>query len=219
MSNSTPGYGYPNEPQNPYGSQPPYGVPPQQPPQSPYGQQQGAGQPYGYPQQQPPQGPYGSNQQVPYGYPAQPQYGPGPGGMPGQPRLASAGDRFLARLVDALVLLIPVIVIEVAISNYIVSTLVFGLLYTAYEALMMVTQNCQTVGKKVMKTRVVDAATFGAPTEAAVWTRAAVYGLPVAVYCLGSLFTLVNVLWHLWDQPLHQCLHDKIAKTVVIKEG
>ncbi len=219
MSNSNPGYGYPNEPNNPYGSQQPQQ--PQQPyggvpPQSPYGQPAGGGQPYGYPQQpqQQPQSPYGSNQQVPYGYPSQPQYG-----MPGQPRLATSGDRFLARLIDAAVMLIPVILVEVIIGNYIVSTLVVGLLYTAYEAVMMVTQNCQTVGKKVMKTRVVDATTFGAPTEAGVWTRAAVYGLPVAVYCIGSLFTLLNVLWHLWDQPLHQCLHDKIAKTVVIKEG
>ncbi|MDI5969095.1 RDD family protein [Streptomyces sp. SL13] len=224
---------YGQQPQQPYGQQPqqpqqPYGQPqqPQQPygqpqqPQDPYGQPQygqpaGGQQPYGYPQQPP----YGQPQQ-PYGYPQQPQYGGpmGPGG-PGSLPLASAGDRFLARLIDGLVLLIPVVIISFTIGAGIIGYVIIGLLYFGYEGAMMLTQNGQTVGKKVMKTRVVDAATFGRPTDGGLWTRAAVYGLPVAVYCVGSLFMLVNVLWQLWDKPLQQCLHDKVAKTVVVKEG
>ncbi|MGH3325187.1 MAG: RDD family protein, partial [Streptomyces sp.] len=102
-------------PNNPYAQQPP-----QQPPQG--------GQPgYGYPQQQPPQGQPG------YGYPQQgaPYGQPQPGGVPGQPgygypqqpagtvqanngyininylgpvQLATMGQRFLARLIDGLIL-------------------------------------------------------------------------------------------------------------------
>ena len=30
-------------------------------------------------------------------------------------------------------------------------------------------------------------------------------------------FNLIDVLWLLWDKPYRQCLHDKFAKTVVVK--
>jgi hypothetical protein len=28
---------------------------------------------------------------------------------------------------------------------------------------------------------------------------------------------LLDALWPLWDRPLHQCLHDKVASTVVVR--
>ncbi len=96
-----PGYG---QPQPPYGQpQPPYGQP-----QGGYGQPPAYGQPvYGQPQPgygQPPQG---------YAPPMyqQPMYGqPGPYGamaMPNQVGLAGVGSRFLALLIDGIVLGIP----------------------------------------------------------------------------------------------------------------
>jgi uncharacterized RDD family membrane protein YckC len=30
-------------------------------------------------------------------------------------------------------------------------------------------------------------------------------------------FTWIDGLWQLWDQQLRQCLHDKFARTVVVK--
>ena len=30
-------------------------------------------------------------------------------------------------------------------------------------------------------------------------------------------FNWIDGLWQLWDKPYQQCLHDKFAKTVVIK--
>jgi uncharacterized RDD family membrane protein YckC len=33
---------------------------------------------------------------------------------------------------------------------------------------------------------------------------------------LGGLFGLLNELWVLWD-PRRQCLHDKVARTIVIR--
>ncbi|WP_314171712.1 RDD family protein [Streptomyces winkii] len=100
----------------------PYAQPPPQQPQQPPQQQQA----YGYPQQQ------GQPGQPGYGYPQQPQYGQQPqaGGVPGQPgygypqapgtvqgssgyininyvgtvQLATMGQRFLARLIDGLIL-------------------------------------------------------------------------------------------------------------------
>jgi uncharacterized RDD family membrane protein YckC len=100
-------YGQPQSGQPAYGQQQPYGQP--QYGQQPYGQPQ-----YGQPQEPYGQQPYGQPQygQQPYGQPqyAQPQYGQQygqPGGAPGQPQLATAGDRFLARLLDGLILAIP----------------------------------------------------------------------------------------------------------------
>jgi hypothetical protein len=36
------------------------------------------------------------------------------------------------------------------------------------------------------------------------------------VPCCGFIFWLINVLWCTWDDPYHQCIHDKAAKTVVV---
>ncbi|MEU6236359.1 RDD family protein [Kitasatospora sp. NPDC047058] len=91
---------YPPDPNNPYGQ-------PQQPPG------------YGYPQQAPPAAGYGYPQQPPqapgYGVPQQPQYGyaPVPGTIQanngyinianlGPVKIATMGQRFLARLIDGL---------------------------------------------------------------------------------------------------------------------
>jgi uncharacterized RDD family membrane protein YckC len=51
--------------------------------------------------------------------------------------------------------------------------------------------------------------------------RAAVFALPgiLSAVCVGALFWLLNVLWCTWDQPYRQCLHDKAAKTVVVRTG
>jgi len=224
MSTNDPsGYGHPTDPQqNPYDKNT-YGPP--QPPADPYGQQAG---PYG---QAGPAG-YGPPPQAPYGQPQgaygqqYPQWLSGPnayGGAPAQGTrtLATAGDRFLARLIDAAVLLVPFILLYAIVAPvssilYYVATaaVVFG-----YEAAMLLTQGGQTLGKRVMKIRVVSLATGARPTDAEIWARAGVYAGPQAVYCIGSLFSLVNVLWHLWDKPYQQCLHDKAAKTVVVKES
>ncbi len=75
----------------------------------------------------------------------------------------------------------------------------------------------QTIGKRVLGTKVVRAdsrANVGAGPAGA---RAAVYALPGLVPFVGGLFSLVNELWLLWD-PRRQCLHDKAAHTVVVKK-
>lgn len=238
MTNEPPGYGYPSD-QNPYGQ------PPQPGQQNPYGQQPPAQPGYGVPQgpydpqpQQPgygtpPPGDYG--QQPGYGYPPPPPggyqqpgqlppwlgptnpYGPPP---PGTRTLAGPGDRFLARLIDLGVLLIPFLLVEAVLGfGSIVSDIVVALLVFVYEGAMMLSQQQQSVGKKVMKLRVVSAAHGGRPSDNELWARSAVYGLPQAVICIGTLFALVNVLSLLWDKPLQQCFHDKAGKTVVVKEG
>jgi uncharacterized RDD family membrane protein YckC len=43
----------------------------------------------------------------------------------------------------------------------------------------------------------------------------------IPIQLLASLLTMAaflgNFLSQLWDKPLHQCLHDKVAGTVVVK--
>ncbi|MER5352392.1 RDD family protein [Kitasatospora sp. NPDC002551] len=204
--------------QQPYKQEAPYGQPyGQQPPpyaEPPYGEQQPYGQPgYGTPPQQPYGQPEGS---WPHGHPR-----PGPYGspVPSGPPLAPIGERLVARLIDVCVLLVPTLLLFTIFGASILYYVVAALLSFGYEAAMLLTQGGQTVGKKVMKLRVVDLASGGKPAENSLLIRAALYTLPNAVYCVGSLFALLNVLWPLWDKPYQQALHDKPAKTVVIKES
>ncbi|MEU1423500.1 RDD family protein [Kitasatospora sp. NPDC005751] len=224
MTNPPSGYGHPSD-ENPYGKQPPPAQPGYGAPQGPYDPQPGAAYPQpgyaqgapGYPP--PAQGyPQGGGQAPPWVGPTGP-YGPPP---PGSRTLATPADRFLARLIDLGVLLIPLIVLQLAfttVAGSILAAVIGALIVFAYEAAMMLSQGQQTVGKKAMKLRVVSATHGGRPSDNELWTRSAVYGLPQAVYCVGSVFSLVNVLSLLWDKPLQQCFHDKAAKTVVVKES
>ncbi|MFF8772635.1 RDD family protein [Kitasatospora sp. NPDC015120] len=225
MSTNGPnGYGQnPYEGNNPHGqqNQNPYGGGQEQPykQEGPYGQPFGEQQPYGQPGYgTPPQQPYGAPEgSWPHGHPQPGAFGgsPVPGGRP----LAPIGERLVARLIDVGVLLVPTVVLFGVLGASILYYVVAALLSFGYEAAMLLTQGGQTVGKKVMKLRVVAVATGGKPAENSLLIRAALYTLPNAVYCIGSLFALLNVLWPLWDKPLQQALHDKPANTVVVKES
>lgn len=71
----------------------------------------------------------------------------------------------------------------------------------------------QTLGKKALGIRVVRAEDGGPITSGQAAGRAAFYQvLGGLIGCVG----LVDVLWCLWDER-KQCLHDKVAKTLVIK--
>ena len=74
----------------------------------------------------------------------------------------------------------------------------------------------QTLGKRALGTKVVTADSRSKISGGAAAGRAAVYALPPLVPFVGGLFGLLNELWLLWD-PRRQCLHDKAARTVVVK--
>ena len=145
------------------------------------------------------------------------------------PPLANRGRRLVARIIDALLIGVPVTLIMNAIVGWVDYTStsnsetgkqatvsgVTMLAYLIYEGLML-SRNGQTVGKMAMKVRVAMLSNGAVPTPQAAWVRAAVYTLPEIVPCCGFLFWLVNVLWCTWDKPYQQCLHDKAAKTVVV---
>lgn len=200
--------GMTQSPFDPQQSQPSYGQP-----QPGYGQPQappGAQTPPGYPSAPPP---YGS------------QYQPYSGGdnttVGGDPTIALWWQRLLAYIIDAIVLGVIYGILNVIISpkglggTYLLLVILSVLTFAYYG-----TQHAlwgQTLGKRALGTMVVTAdgrAKIDGRTAA---IRAAVFALPPIVYFLGSLFVLLDVLWLLWD-PRRQALHDKAAKTLVVRK-
>ncbi|MFE6687928.1 RDD family protein [Streptomyces sp. NPDC057743] len=197
----------------PGGTPPPGGPPPPPPPPGAGPPPSYGGGPYGGPSAG---GPYGAG-----------EYGADP--LAGMPPLAHRGKRLLARIIDAILIGVPVTLIMNAIVGWVdyfstsnVETSkqatvsgVTMLVYLIYEGLML-TARGQTVGKMAMRIRVAMLADGAVPTPVAGWSRAAVYTLPEIIPCCGFIFWLVNVLWCTWDKPYQQCLHDKAARTVVV---
>lgn len=210
---------------SPYGPPPPGGggYPPPPPPPP------GGG---GYP---PPPPPYGGGGD-PYG-------GGGGYGMPdplaGMPPLADFGRRLAARIIDLLIVGVPLFLIqlpfgtkryvvdtdkgedvtEVITKSYngsgLVWTLVSIVAYVGYDWLMT-RQSGQTVGKKAMGLRVAMLNDGSVPPSNASLGRAAVLWIPTLVCCF-CLWPLALILSMLVDKPYKQGLHDKVAKTVVVK--
>jgi uncharacterized RDD family membrane protein YckC len=162
----------------------------------------------------------------------------------GQP-LAEFTDRLLARLIDwailtaiATLLVIPVIIVmflilarstQAAADGSVEPVtggqiaLIFGM-YVAFFVLILAAQYAyevelpkrtgQTVGKRVMKIRVVPLDPHVAIGRGPLVRRWLVFGLAGAIV---PFLSLLSGLWQLWDQPYRQCLHDKFARTVVVK--
>ncbi|QFG24814.1 RDD family protein [Actinomadura sp. WMMB 499] len=235
-----PGYGQPGYGQQGYGQQPGYG-------QQGYGQpgygQQGYGQ-QGYGEQgygeQPPAypGTYGGG-----AYGGQPQYGgqqhgglPGYGGGPDEyidpsAGLASRWARLAAGIIDLIVLSIISGLISLPFVNWsqvvdpepgeyaydgvqvwtnliaiIVGFLYFWLMHAKWG---------QTLGKMLLRIRVVRADDGGPVVSSQAAARSAFYSVLGGICgCIG----FIDVLWILWDRR-RQALHDKIARTVVVKAG
>ncbi|MFC7330558.1 RDD family protein [Marinactinospora rubrisoli] len=178
-----------------------------------------------------------------------PAGGPWQAGAFGGLRPADWGPRAVARLIDFAIVAIPSALIGALIaaiwvggqtvlyggtSNsarnfWIVYSIVGYLLLVGYDAVCLRCWGC-TLGKAVMKLRVAVVGGRGHPGEIPVRQVIA----RAAVFYLVNLFGWVNViallllcvldlvlfgLWPLWDRPLRQGLHDKIAQTVVLQDS
>ncbi|MFF7206316.1 MULTISPECIES: RDD family protein [unclassified Streptomyces] len=257
MSNDAPTPGQPPEddpflkkPQDPTPpsaggpQEPPPGPPPGSgqgpPPGSPYGGQggdpygsgrPGAGDPYGGGG---PGGPYGGGPGGPYGGgPGGPYGGVDP--LAGMPPLAEFGRRFLARVIDALIVFIPLFLLSLIFGGWGVDangdtwddiagdlntgrqwlwSLISLVAYVGYDTLM-VKRNGQTVGKKLMKLRVAMLNDGSVPDTGSSLLRAVVLWVPALVCCF-CIWWLVIIITILTDKPYKQGLHDKAGKTVVV---
>jgi uncharacterized RDD family membrane protein YckC len=112
----------------------------------------------------------------------------------------------------------------VSFLGALISAIVSLVLYVAYEY-FQIARDGQTLGKKLMKIRIttVGAGVQGGLDSQTALKRAGVLFGPqvlsfnIFLLFIGAVFTLVNVLSQLWDKPLSQCLHDKVANTVVVR--
>ncbi|WP_329340179.1 RDD family protein [Streptomyces sp. NBC_01352] len=189
---------------SPYGDQPPYGS---QPP--PY---QGGGDPYGGGG-----APYGGGG----GYPGDP--------LAGMPPLAESGRRTLARIIDMILVGIVVWLLtwgfgvneynvdgdDVEYGKSLGQSLVAALLYIGYDTFMIV-KSGQTLGKKWLGMRVANLDNGATPSMQSTLTRSAVLWIPFA-FCCACIWTAISGGWSYFDKPYKQGLHDKAAKTVVVR--
>ncbi|MCW2938337.1 MAG: domain containing protein [Actinomycetia bacterium] len=206
----------------------PYGAPP---PPPPYGQQPPpyGGGPGGQGGQQPPPygGGYGGQQPPPPYDPS--QYGPAESGFGGPAAgLAGRWSRLGAGIIDLIIVSIvfgilsapftdwnrvfhpgtgDMVIVGTGYAGTIISYLV-GLLYYGF----MHGKWGQTLGKKLLRIRVVRAQDLGALSMSQAFGRSAIYWVLMELCCLA----LIDVAWILWD-PRRQALHDKAVQSVVVK--
>ncbi|MDT4994497.1 MAG: hypothetical protein QOH97_4389 [Actinoplanes sp.] len=103
--------------------------------------------------------------------------------------------------------LLPLILLEL---GFVVFMLI---LYYVYYVEMLYNSG-QTIGKKALKIRVVPLDPAATLTRGMAAKR---YAIEFVVGTFVPFFRYLDGLWQLWDKPYLQTLHDKVAKTVVIK--
>ncbi|MFJ5099809.1 RDD family protein [Streptomyces sp. NPDC088554] len=220
--------------------------------------------PFGSSRQPPPENdPFGSSRQPPpendpfrkpppppdgdgNGPPHAPPYDPnahGAGGpyggtdpLAGMPPLAPFGTRLLARIIDIVIVFIPLAIISLITGGAWYSTgdngewdnvtnqmntgrhwvwsLVSLLAYAGYDT-FMTKKYGQTLGKRWLKIRVAMLNDGANPDTRSSLLRAAVLWVP-ALICCFLLWWLVLLATVLASRPYRQGLHDKAAGTVVV---
>jgi uncharacterized RDD family membrane protein YckC len=234
-------YGQPQQPygqpQQPYGQpQQPYGAPPSdpyaQPAQPGYGAPPAYGQPaYGEPSYGQSPDPYGQQ------YASAPAYGPSSypaapyGGAPAQVNAAGMGKRLLARIIDGLIIGVPIwvivflIIVPAATSTNADGTstasfglivpveLLFGVIAIAYEIGMIALRGA-TLGKQFLGIKVVREADGQIPGWGPSVLR---YLIPFAGSFVCGVGELVVYLSPFFDNSgRQQGWHDKVAHTIVV---
>ncbi|MEU1211472.1 RDD family protein [Streptomyces sp. NPDC005791] len=203
---------------DPFSKRPPQGPPP------PHG-----GSPYDStpPPPPPPHDPYGGG--GPYG---------GADPLAGMPPLAEPGRRILARLIDFLIISIPLYLISLpfggavdvtsddgnddfgaAVGNtysghQLVWSLIGLVVYVAYDT-YFTHKDGRTPGKRLLKMRVAMLNDGSVPDTSSSLMRAVVLWLP-ALLCCPCLWWLINIVLMFTDKPYRQGLQDKAGKTVVV---
>ncbi|MEN3612149.1 RDD family protein [Plantactinospora sp. ZYX-F-223] len=165
---------------------------------------------------------------------AQPAY-PVPVAPDGRP-LAGLGQRLGARIIDSIIVMVALLVVAgiiigggVALLSAAIGedspilpitaivgiiAIVVGLQYV-YEIEIPLRWNGQTLGKRMLKVAVTPLEA-GTPLRRGQLTYR--YLVMLGFNLLSNCYIgLLDPLWCLWDKPYRQCLHDKPAKTVVVK--
>lgn len=231
MSNDQPTPGQPPD-DDPFRKQPPPdGPPPSGGPPPGGGTPPRYGDPYGGANPPPAGDPYGGSAPPPPGDP----YG-GNDPLRGMPPLGSVGKRILARIVDWIIVAIPLALIAIPFNVYgdwsdesnswddtvngmngggqWVFRIITIVAYVGYDT-FMTQRGGRTIGKKLFKIRVAMLNDGRVPDSRASFLRAVVLWVP-ALICCACLWPLLLLILLLLDRPYRQGLHDKAAKTVVV---
>ncbi|MCW8220410.1 RDD family protein, partial [Streptomyces griseolus] len=159
--------------------------------------------------------------------------------LAGMPPLAEPGKRILARLIDFLIISIPLYLISLpfggavdvgnnnannndfgnAISNsynghQLIWSLIGVVVYVAYDT-YFTHKDGRTPGKRLLKMRVAMLNDGSVPDTTSSLLRAVVLWVP-ALLCCPCLWWLVNIVLMFTDKPYRQGLQDKAGKTVVV---
>ncbi|MEU9030617.1 RDD family protein [Streptomyces sp. NPDC048383] len=162
-----------------------------------------------------------------------------PDPLAGMPPLADFGKRLAARVIDVLIVGVPLYLIqlpfntrrytvdtnqgedatEIITRSYsgtgLVWTLISIIVYVGYDW-WFTKKNGQTLGKKALGLRTAMLNDGSVPPSNAALGRAALLWIPTLVCCL-CLWPLALIVSMLIDKPYKQGLHDKVAKTVVVR--
>ena len=136
---------------------------------------------------------------------------------------ANIGTRFWARLVDQLVLALPLGFLIIAYGEVAggrvdtplwVDVATFSIV-AVYE-IGFVAMTGQTLGKRLLKIQVVDVATGRPPGLGGATIRHLVAGIPAQLPGVGPVLGLLVYLSAVWS-PTRQGWHDRAAGTVVVR--
>jgi len=152
---------------------------------------------------------------------------------PEQHELAGRGTRLGAAIVDGLVLVVMVyvpLIVSIkmsghpllvnakfnyaAILNSMLLLPLIGLIAFAWLNILFVSRNGQSIAKKLMGIKVVRSDGSKASLGRIFWLRNVVNIVIGIIPLLGSLYGLVDALL-IFSAP-RQCVHDKIADTIVV---
>lgn len=137
--------------------------------------------------------------------------------------LASIWRRVVAQVVDGWLIAIPLLIVAHAAHFYTTlwAALLFAVVHCCYEAIFLIANHGQTIGKRLLGIRVIASdggklsvrSAFLRGAIKAVWSLAELPG-PQAI--VVGAFGLLDDAWAIWDRD-RQALHDKAAGTRVVR--
>jgi uncharacterized RDD family membrane protein YckC len=141
--------------------------------------------------------------------------------------LAERGTRLGAYAIDSVLFLlcfVPLILSSfrflmnanaAGVFSFSVPFALIGGLVLTIITIVLVHRNGQTIGKKMLGIKVVRSDGSRASLGRIFWLRNVVNALPSMIPYLGGVYFFIDSLFIVADN--RQCLHDKIADTIVIK--
>ena len=137
--------------------------------------------------------------------------------------LASRGSRFVARFIDNLVTGVPITLLTMGISDdpnepvtvttFMVVLLVLVLLVIALQLFLLV-RDSQSIGKKLMRTKIVRTDGSRAGGARLIFMRELSFQLVGAIPTFGPFINLISVCLIFGEQK--RCGHDYVAGTKVV---